>query len=123
MGYLSTISTHPCYVNGEHSPSSAIASASLRWFPPESVFARRSAYGASPVAASTRTTSGAWRGTPLSAAYSARCSRTFSCASIAVNCGHTPSASRAACVCATTEWPLIEIEPEEGVISPPVSVV
>jgi hypothetical protein len=106
-------------------PMSAIASASFRWLPPLKRLASRSAYPASPAAtniASTLLLSSVPGRRPLSRPYTSKCSRTESCASTAVNCGQTPSESRAACGWDTIETSLIRICPVVGGISPPRSM-
>lgn len=104
---------------------SAIASDNLRWFPPESWLANRSAYMFNEVAAmsdSTLEVSSGPRMSPLRRPYINKCSRTVSCASMAVNWGQTPSARRALRGELTTEMPLILTSPMSGTTSPPSKV-
>ena len=108
--------------NNNSIPISAIAKDSFRWFPPDSLLARRSAYCFKEVASimlSTLRSTSVLRWSPFSRPYMIKCSRTVNWESIAVNCGQTPNDRRASLGRCTIENPLISASPASGMTSPP----
>ena len=101
-------------------PTSAIAICSLRFIPPLSVSARARALFSRPTSRnfSRHASSTSSAGTPLSVAYTRRCSSHVNDGKSTFICGHTPRTRRASASAPRSEWPATSASPSVGGVRP-----